>query len=622
MWQPRPGAFAVTVVCKATYLLAHGAVPLAPIQEEPHAHDVPWGDDPRGSVRLASDMAPFKRRAEVLLVGHAYAPGGQAVPSLRARLLVGTVDKTIAVFGDRFAGADGSVGEPARFTKMPIRWERAAYGADGRNPVGVRMDGPPDRFGRVAVPNLQPPEAHVLSRLSVVEPVGLGPLAPWWPGRAAHLHRHAAGWDHARWNERPLPDDVDAGYFNAAPPDQQMAEIPAGVRLFLENLHPESPRVACNLLHVAPSAVLRTGGGSGNPLRLRCDTLCVDTDRGIVTLTWRGAALLDTATQGGEIVVTTEAGTSPAPPSSVTRTAVMDAAAAPVAPLPFAPASGMPSPLAQPSASPPQAPVKRPSLGDTASLPPGEVRAAAVLPFASAQGAPPAAPARAPEALPPPPPLVTAAPEPLLAGFLRDDSPPPEPPLVAPPPVPEPPIVPAAHEPLLAAFLPAPEPEPPAPAPPPEPPAPAPPPGPPPLPVEAYPIERCAGIAASLARRKEERAATLEENELSEERWAALDRHWAEVVREASARGKTGPLQAYDDAYVARLEAERGDITVQQYAALMVAAERGTEADALASLGLPRGALLRIQRVWLRKMVERRELGKQVRDAIEAARDG
>lgn len=98
-----------------------------------------------------------------------------------------------------------------------------------------------------------------------------------------------------------------------------------------------------------------------------------------------------------------------------------------------------------------------------------------------------------------------------------------------------------------------------------------------------------------------------------------MERRWAEAIREAAARGKTSLLRAYDQAYVAQLEADRGAITVKEYARLVVAAERGTETEALAELGLPRGAMLRVQRVWMKKMSA---LGRQVREAVEAAREG
>src|SRR5580658_7936433 len=87
VWQPRPGSFALTVVCKATFALVPGTATLASTQDEPYPFDAWWGDDPRGSLRHAGDLAPFKRRADVLLVGHAYSPGGQPVTALAVRLV-------------------------------------------------------------------------------------------------------------------------------------------------------------------------------------------------------------------------------------------------------------------------------------------------------------------------------------------------------------------------------------------------------------------------------------------------------------------------------------------------------------------------------------------------------
>jgi hypothetical protein len=146
------------------------------------------------------------------------------------------------------------------------------------------------------------------------------------------------------------------------------------------------------------------------------------------------------------------------------------------------------------------------------------------------------------------------------------------------------------------------------------------PPAPPPLPLETYPLERCAAIAASIARTKPEKERVLAEHELDAGTWAALDEHWIELVRAQAGRGRTAPLKAYDAAYVAQLERERGPIQVEEYAQILVAQERGEAAEALGALGLPRGALLRVQRVWLERITADAELGKGVRAAVEAAR--
>ncbi len=95
------------------------------------------------------------------------------------------------------------------------------------------------------------------------------------------------------------------------------------------------------------------------------------------------------------------------------------------------------------------------------------------------------------------------------------------------------------------------------------------------LPIEEYPIERCAAITASIARRRAAKAQILEENELDPTTWDALDHFWNDAIRKETERSKTELLSAYDAAYVAQLERERGPILVEEYARLTVAAERG-----------------------------------------------
>src|SRR5262245_41409441 len=101
VWQARPGAWVYTVVCKATYRLEQGTCALAAEQEHPNDDDNHWDDDPRKSVYAPGDLVPFKPRADVVLVGNAFAPGAQPVASVLVRLRVGDLDKTIAVYGDR-----------------------------------------------------------------------------------------------------------------------------------------------------------------------------------------------------------------------------------------------------------------------------------------------------------------------------------------------------------------------------------------------------------------------------------------------------------------------------------------------------------------------------------------
>jgi hypothetical protein len=219
--------------------------------------------------------------------------------------------------------------------------------------------------------------------------------------------------------------------------------------------------------------------------------------------------------------------------------------------------------------------------------------------------------------------------------FLRDarvDLPPPQahqpdvpPPSMREPALPPPLIGPLATPEMVlreqqAAVSPDPDPAP-APEPEPEPDAAAPPaPEEPGLPLAKYPLDRCARIAASIARRKPDTAAILEEHELDQPTWKELVTHWQDAIRAESGKGKATLMNAYDDAFVGQLEAERGPIRVEEYARLVVAQERGAEREELEALSLPPSSMMRVGRVWSRRAATNAELAKGLRLAIEEAR--
>src|SRR5215212_7838266 len=97
-WQPRAGAYTLTVICKATFELRPNECALDPEQEDPSDTDTYWNDDPARSLVMPSDRAPYKVRADVVLVGHAYAPKREPARAIMTRLLVGEIDKSIEVW--------------------------------------------------------------------------------------------------------------------------------------------------------------------------------------------------------------------------------------------------------------------------------------------------------------------------------------------------------------------------------------------------------------------------------------------------------------------------------------------------------------------------------------------
>ncbi|WP_437962563.1 DUF2169 domain-containing protein (plasmid) [Sorangium sp. So ce119] len=636
LWQPRAGAWALTIVCKATYTLAPGESLLALEQDEPTSAELYWEDDEHRSLVLGSDLAPFKRRADVLVVGHAYAPGSRPVTSLLARLAVGAIDKSIAVFGDRVFTPDGALSEPVPFAKMSLRWERAAGGPGTANPVGVPPPGAaPDRQGMTPAPNLEMPGAHVTGRRDAIEPAGFGPIAPSWPGRAHKLGWHAATWNHARWSERPLPDDIDAGYFNAAPPDQQMDEICPDERIVLENLHPAHARLITRLRAVAPRAVVERGGAPAQERKLRCDTLCIDTDRGTCSLTWRGYVLLDHPQQAGRVEITLAeeprglviAATASA--LDVAGTLPASLALQPREVLPFAGTTEIP-PLVSLALQPREV---LPFAGTTAfpTPVPHAVPSHAVLPFAGTTAFPPPSPPRSQPGAPRAP-SSPFSPEPIPHDPVRAETVAPS----APPPIAEPPRL----GPLAALGAPPPpepqeseEPEEPAaptheaeapeePAPPTHGAAPAPTADLREPTIEEVSVEACAALDASLALRPHEKDRILRESRFDEPAWARLRAAWAAEIKRELRRGRNELLRTYDAAYVAQLERERGPISADELARITVGAERGDLADALRDVGLPDESAIRIQRTWITRIARDAALGDEVRKAVTRARAG
>lgn len=122
-----------------------------------------------------------------------------------------------------------------------------------------------------------------------------------------------------------------------------------------------------------------------------------------------------------------------------------------------------------------------------------------------------------------------------------------------------------------------------------------------PLPLDAFPLERCARLDAALALDPAAEPNILEQHHLDLATWRALRQHWQGALRAAIRGGDLAPLRAYDDAFVGELERVRGTVTPEQHASLTRANERGARVEGLAALGLPAAAILPLERVLLRR---------------------
>lgn len=286
VWRKSADRWALTVVVKATFELVPGEVrpssQLAPV----YGADVHEGGNTSHALIAPNDLVPFKARADVLLVGHAYAPHGRPVSALTARLAIGGVDKSIVVHGNRMLAPRG-VGPALPFAKMPLSYDRASGGPGTSNPIGI------PRGERL--PNLEPIGWSPGVRGDVAPPVGLGPIAPSWPERAARQRAFRV--------DEPLPEDFDAGWFNAAPADQQCAFLRGDETIVLEHLHPDHATLATRLPGLVPRAFVDRHRAGGTPIEMLADTVWIDTDRRKLCVVWRGEAALAGRDEPGRVLV-------------------------------------------------------------------------------------------------------------------------------------------------------------------------------------------------------------------------------------------------------------------------------------------------------------------------------
>lgn len=292
------------MIVKASFRTGAEGLELLKPQVPLLATDVFWGDPVSTSLRAAGEFGLLKPATDVLLVGHAVAPGaGARVADVGIR--VGPVSCVVRVFGDRHWKK--SVGrwrpsDPQPWERMPLRWERAYGGiapAQGnavpehepRNPVGrglVSRKGRP--LDDQTLPNLEDPQALLNEPDDRPAPACFAPVAPTWMPRRNYAGTYDEAWTRGR--APYLPKDFDARFFNVAPPGLVAAgHLQGGEPVRLIGFSVGAP-IDFDL----PRCELELEfdfDGSKIPLRPQMETVLVEPDAARVQLLWRAALAVD-----------------------------------------------------------------------------------------------------------------------------------------------------------------------------------------------------------------------------------------------------------------------------------------------------------------------------------------
>lgn len=246
----------VTVLCKPVIFKKQGLLMLQALAAYDFADpdallpeaDI-WDEFEKALGNQIYDLATYKQQAEFLAAGQCYAPGRTATASCAVSVRVGTLEKRLVVFGDRWWLSNKKASPPKPFVSMPLTWASAFGGKENRgNPYGKGLDSVLCSDGelRVPLPNVELPGQQIFSPDDRPTP------ASFLNRRSRSLIDPAAcGTYDERWlieHWPTIPPDYDLNHINMASPDQwAKGYFTGGEEVVVSNMHPDEPVLRTSL---------------------------------------------------------------------------------------------------------------------------------------------------------------------------------------------------------------------------------------------------------------------------------------------------------------------------------------------------------------------------------------
>ena len=289
------------IAVKATFDISpDGSTWLAENQVPVYRQGQPIGEFGESSLKYESDLQGLKVCTDVLVNGNAWARGVKPAAQVDVRLRVGTIDKTLRVFGDRIwkRGLLGnlSISRPIPFESVPITFERAFGGwdrsankeqnhrVDFRNPIGTGFSLSKKNCEGMRLPNIEYPHRLIKSWRDRPNPAGFNVVDLAWSPRKEYAGTYDEDWKQKRF---PLwAIDFDQRYYNCAPADQQYPGfLRGGEQVGLLNLSKQS-QITFSLPKIYPVFVTRFGRESVNHRAKLC-TVIIEPNIPRVIMVWQ-----------------------------------------------------------------------------------------------------------------------------------------------------------------------------------------------------------------------------------------------------------------------------------------------------------------------------------------------
>jgi len=288
------------VMVKATFNIG-SQLTIADEQAPLHEADVYWAEPGKSSVKYIGDYHIGKPVTDIIMLGHACAPGQKEATRLDVSLAVGKVRKTVSVFGDR-QWNEGRITPPTSFKTMPMVYEKAYGGihvvdgevadADARNPVGRGFAGTrkDEDMNGVPLPNLEDPSQLIRAPSDMPMPACFGASAPFWQPRASYAGTYDEQWQTGR--APYLPEDFDKRFCNAAHPDLMYpGYLQGGEPVQISYMHPNGI-LKFDVPRVGISSRITVAGSDATP-DFNLETLVLEPNQLRMSLVWRAALPCD-----------------------------------------------------------------------------------------------------------------------------------------------------------------------------------------------------------------------------------------------------------------------------------------------------------------------------------------
>jgi uncharacterized protein YjbI with pentapeptide repeats len=239
------------------------------------------------------DLGLPKPAGEFFVAGSCYPPDDHAALACPVHVKVGSAEKNLVIFGDRWWTKTGKMTFPVPFKQIKLDWNRSFGGKVGSdNPAGIGMVPTrcPDGKMRKPLPNIQHSDRLHYSASQQPSPVGLGPEGLDWPSRRALVGTLDKNWLAHTWPNPPL--DASADLLLLSQPDQRIPNFFRGdEQVILRNLHPLRSQIRSQLPHRRCRCFLcsRSAPDAQQMLEMQCrlDTLWLFPEHETGILIWR-----------------------------------------------------------------------------------------------------------------------------------------------------------------------------------------------------------------------------------------------------------------------------------------------------------------------------------------------